>query len=388
LIERTEEQWIGVLRPEGAGKRKGNKMPDQSSLSRRGFLRGVAGACALGAAGTLVGCGGSSSDESTDSSDSSDSSTASYKVEMVTDTGGVNDQSFNQLSWAGLQQLQEEEGWEVSYLESSQESDYATNLDKAVDDGSDLVWGIGFAMADAVGNAAKVNPDVQFAIVDNANPTGASNITGLTFRAQESSFLVGYIAACVTSSGTVGHVLGIESDALRLFEFGYKAGVAYANSVKGTNVQVLTQYAESFSDSALGSSITQSMISEGADIVFHSAGGTGVGVINACKDAGIYAIGVDMDQSYLAEGTVLTSALKKVDVAIVDVSKRLLSGELEGGSDIELGLSEDAVGIPEDYSIMGEDVYNEAMEVADQIKDGTIDVPGTQDEYDTYVASL
>ncbi|MGI6230692.1 MAG: BMP family lipoprotein [Tractidigestivibacter sp.] len=363
-------------------------MPDQSSLSRRGFLRGVAGACALGAAGTLVGCGGSSSDESTDSSDSSDSSTASYKVEMVTDTGGVNDQSFNQLSWAGLQQLQEEEGWEVSYLESSQESDYATNLDKAVDDGSDLVWGIGFAMADAVGNAAKVNPDVQFAIVDNANPTGASNITGLTFRAQESSFLVGYIAACVTSSGTVGHVLGIESDALRLFEFGYKAGVAYANSVKGTNVQVLTQYAESFSDSALGSSITQSMISEGADIVFHSAGGTGVGVINACKDAGIYAIGVDMDQSYLAEGTVLTSALKKVDVAIVDVSKRLLSGELEGGSDIELGLSEDAVGIPEDYSIMGEDVYNEAMEVADQIKDGTIDVPGTQDEYDTYVASL
>ncbi|MCI1645504.1 MAG: BMP family ABC transporter substrate-binding protein [Olsenella sp.] len=365
-------------------------MPDQSSFTRRGFLKGLAGTCALGATGALVGCGGSSGGPSTsgDSTDSGAMSGMTHKVEMVTDTGGVNDQSFNQISWSGLQQLQQNEGWDVSYLESKQEADYATNLDKAVDDDAELVWAIGFAMAEAVGNAAKANPDVQFGIIDNANPTGASNITGVQFRAQESSFLVGYIAACVSKTGKVGNVLGVESDVLRQFEFGYKAGVAYANKDKGLNVQSESQYAESFGDAAKGSSITQRMVSNGCDVVFQAAGGTGVGVINACKDAGIYAIGVDMDQSYLAEGTVLTSALKKVDVAIVDVSKRLLSGELEGGTDIILGLSDGAVGIPEDHSLMGDDVYNDAMAVAELIKSGAIVPPATSDDYDKFVASL
>ncbi|NLH91582.1 MAG: BMP family ABC transporter substrate-binding protein [Atopobium sp.] len=361
-------------------------MPDQSSFTRRGFLKGLAGACALGATGALVGCGGSSS--SSGSSDSSAKAGTTHKVEMVTDTGGVNDQSFNQISWSGLQQLQQEEGWDVSYLESKQESDYATNLDKAVDDNAELIWAIGFSMAEAVGNAAKANPDVQFGIIDNDNPTGASNITGVQFRAQESSFIVGYIAACMSKTGMVGNVLGIESDVLSQFEFGYKAGVAYANKEKGLNVQCESQYAESFSDAAMGSSITQHMVSDGCDVVFQAAGGTGVGVINACKDAGIYAIGADMDQSYLAEGTVLTSALKRADVAIVDVSKRILSGDLKGGSNITLGLSDGAVGIPEDYSLMGENVYNDALTVEELIKSGDIVPPATSDDYDKFVASL
>ena len=130
------------------------------------------------------------------------------------------------------------------------------------------------------------------------------------------------------------------------------------------------------------------MVSDGCDVVFQAAGGTGVGVINACKDAGIYAIGADMDQSYLAEGTVLTSALKEVDVAVVDVSKRLLSGDLKGGSNITLGLSDGAVGIPEDYSLMGEDVYNDALAVEELIKSGDVVPPATSDDYDKFVASL
>lgn len=381
---------MGYLVRERTGRRKGTEMPDQNSFTRRGFLKGLAGACALGATGALVGCGGSSSDSSSSSDTSSSTATSgtTHKVEMVTDTGGVNDQSFNQISWSGLQRLQQEEGWDVSYLESKQESDYATNLDKAVDDDAELIWAIGFAMADAVGNAAKANPNVQFGIIDNANPTDASNITGVQFRAQESSFIVGYIAACVSKTGMVGNVLGVESDVLRQFEFGYKAGVAYANKEKGLNVQCESQYAESFGDAAKGSSITQRMVSDGCDVVFQAAGGTGVGVINACKDAGIYAIGADMDQSYLAEGTVLTSALKEVDVAVVDVSKRLLSGDLKGGSNITLGLSDGAVGIPEDYSLMGEDVYNDALAVEELIKSGDVVPPATSDDYDKFVASL
>ena len=350
------------------------------SVSRRGFVAGMGATAAMAVMAGLAGCGGSG--------EGGGSGETAMKLEMVTDTGGVNDQSFNQLSWEGMQRLEEENGWEVSYLESKQESDYATNLDKAVDDGCNLIWGVGFAMADAVSNCAAQNPDVQFAIIDNANPSDAANITGVQFRAQEPSFIVGYIAACFSKSGKVGYVGGISSDVIDQFEFGYKAGVAYANSVKGTNVTVDAQYAESFSDSAKGKSIAQRMFSDGCDVVFHAAGGTGTGVIEAAKDAGLYAIGVDMDQNHLAPENVITSALKRVDVAVVDVSNQILSGELEGGSNVSLGLTEDCVGIPEDCSLYGEDIYNEAIELEDQIKNGDIVPPANEDDYNAFVESL
>ena len=348
------------------------------NVSRRGF---VAGMGAVAAMAGLAGCGGGGGEGDA-------ASTEVVKVQMVTDTGGVNDQSFNQLAWEGMQQLQEENGWEVNYLESTQEADYAPNLDRCVDDGCALIWGVGFAMADAVATCAETNPDIQFAIIDNANPSDAANITGVQFRAQEPSFIVGYIAACFSKSGKVGYVGGISSDVIDQFEFGYKAGVAYANSVKGTNVTVDAQYAESFSDSAKGKSIAQKMFSDGCDVVFHAAGGTGTGVIEAAKDAGLYAIGVDMDQNHLAPENVITSALKRVDVAVVDVSNQILSGELEGGSNVSLGLTEDCVGIPEDCSLYGEDIYNEALDVEEQIKNGDIVPPANEADYDSFVASL
>lgn len=363
-------------------------MSSQDKLSRRGFLKGFAGACALGATGVLAGCGGGASAGSGSAAATGSSDKKSYKVEMITDTGGVNDQSFNQSSWKGLEELRDKDGWDVSYLESKQESDYPTNLDKAVDDGSQLVWGIGFAMADAVATCAGQNPDVQFAIVDNANPSGAANITGVNFRAQESCFICGYVAARFSKTGKVGFVGGIKSDVIDQFEFGYKAGVAYANKENGTNVECQSQYAESFSDSAKGKSIATKMFSDGCDVVIHAAGGVGVGVIEAAKDADKYAIGADLDQSFLDKDHVLTSALKNVDVAVYDVSKKLMSGELEGGTDITLGLTEDAVGIPENHDIMGDEIYNAALEVEKKIKDGDIKPPASQEDYDKYVASL
>lgn len=347
-------------------------MGASDNVSRRGFLRGAAGIGAFGAAAFLAGCGESSSSNNSSNSNSSSDAGKKYKVEMVTDTGGVNDQSFNSSSWQGLQKLQDEEGWDVSYLESKQESDYATNLDKAVDDEANLIWGIGFAMADAVGNAAKANPDVQFAIIDNVNPTGGSNITGVTFRAQESCFMCGYIAARFSKSAMVGFIGGITSDVIDQFEYGYRAGIDYANKEQGLNVQCEVQYADSFSDSAKGKSIANKMFSDGCDVVIHAAGGVGVGVIDAAKDAGKYAIGADLDQGHLAPENVLTSALKKCNVAVDDVSKRLLTGDLEGGSSIDLGLSDDAVGIPENHDIMGDEIYNAAIEVGDKIKSGDI----------------
>ncbi|WP_314026635.1 BMP family ABC transporter substrate-binding protein [Olsenella uli] len=349
------------------------------NLSRRQFMRGTA---ALAVTLGLGGCGG------TDTGATDKASEASYKIQMVTDTGGVNDQSFNQLAWEGLQKLKDERGWDISYLESKQESDYATNLDKAVDDNANLVWGVGFAMADAVENSAKSNPDVQFAVIDNAYENPPSNLVGVCFRAQEPSFMVGYIAACTTKTGQVGFVGGVSSSIIDQFEWGYKAGVAYGAKEKGTEVTVSAQYADSFTDSAKGKAIASKMFSDGCDVVFHAAGGVGTGVIEAAKEANKYAIGVDKDQAYLAPDNVLTSALKRVDKAVIEVSQKIEAKEVSGGDNMSLGMSEEAVGIPEDHKLMGEDVYKAAIELGDKIRGGSIVPPASEADYATYVAAL
>lgn len=147
-------------------------------------------------------------------------------------------------------------GAKVSYLESKQESDYATNLDKVVDSGNKLVWGIGFAMSDAITKAAKANPDVSYAIVDNSyGDDTPANVTGVMFNAQEPSFIVGYIAAKTTKTGKVGFVGGIKSGIIDQFQYGYQAGVQYAAKELGKDITVDVQYAESFSDASKGKAI-------------------------------------------------------------------------------------------------------------------------------------
>lgn len=358
----------------------------QNDVTRRGFVKAAVAAGSLSMLG-LVACNGTSSNKDADSKTTTDEK-AARKVSMVTDTGGVNDQSFNQGAWEGMEELQKKNGWEVSYIESKQESDYASNLDKAVDSDCDLVWGVGFAMARAVGAAAAQNPDVQFAIIDNENPTGAANITGVQFRAQEPSFIVGYIAARVSTTAQVGFVGGVSSEVIDQFEYGYRAGVAYANAEQNTNVQVQVQYAESFSDSAKGKSIAAKMFSDGCDIVFHAAGGVGTGIIEAAKEADKFAIGVDRDQAYLAPDHVLTSAMKNVNVAVVDVSQKLLNGELTPGSNVEFGFSEDGVCIPEDHRHYPEEVYQAAVALETKIKAGSITPPKNQETLDSFKPAL
>lgn len=365
----------------------------------------LAAVLAVALSASMAACGGSTTTSSTggaaastgdtESAAASATSTGSgsvsfagKKVMMVTDTGGVNDQSFNQSSWEGLQNLNKDTGAEVSYAESKQESDYATNLDKGVDGGNQLIWGVGFAMADAVKTAAQQNPDVKYAIIDNAYDDTPSNLTAVVFRSQEQSFLVGYIAARTTKTNKVGFVGGIPSDTISQFEFGYKAGVAYGAKELNKTIDVVSQYAQSFNDSAKGKAIANSMFSGGCDIVFHAAGGVGTGVIEAAKESGKYAIGVDRDQAYLAPDNVLTSALKLCNTAVYDVSKRILSGEDLGGQTISLGLSEGGVGIPTEHKLMGDDTYNATIQLEQKIKDKEIVPPANENDYNTYVQSL
>ncbi len=350
-----------------------------AKMTRRTFATTMG----VGALAALAGCGGGASD-------SGAAADGSVKVEMVTDTGGVNDQSFNQLAWAGMQKLEADNGWEVSYIESKQDADYMTNLDKAVDDGAQLVWGIGFAMAEAVNTAADQNPDVQFALIDGTNDNGAANLTGVLFKAQEPSFAVGYIAARMSKSGKVGFVGGMSSETIQQFEYGFYAGIEYANAEQGTKVEYQGQYAESFGDAAKGKSIAQKMIKDGCDVLYHAAGGTGVGMLEACNDAGVWSIGVDQDQAVLFPDykTIITSALKKVDEAVVSVSNGIIDGSVAGGENIVLGAAEDAIGIAPTHDNLPDDVYEAALEVIEKIKAGDIEVPDTKDGLDAYKATL
>ena len=310
------------------------------------------------------------------------------KMGMVTDTGGVNDQSFNQSSWAGMQAFNSTHpDVSISYLESKQETDYETNLDKMADSSNDLIWGIGFAMADALLNAAKRNPDVHYAIVDNSYENTPKNVTGVMFRAQESSFVVGYIAGKTTTTNKVGFIGGMSSVIIDQFQYGYQAGVDYAAKELGKKIETKVQYAESFSDSAKGKAIGTKMFSDGCDIIFHAAGGSGVGVIESAKTAGKFAIGVDLDQAYLAPDNVLTSALKNVDKAVQLVSEDLYNKEEIGGKTYDLGLHEDAVGIPTHHKNMPDEVYNDALKIEQKIKDGEIIPPYNSSTYTTYKSS-
>ena len=320
--------------------------------------------------------------------DFSDIDGIGWKVAMITDTGGINDQSFNQSAWEGLQRLHQETGAETGYVESKQSADFSSNFENLIDNGNTLCWGIGYACADAVLEAAESNPDVNFACVDNAFADAPDNVTGVVFRAQESSFMVGYIAAAVTKTGKVGFVGGISSDVIKQFECGYEAGVAYANSVLGKKVTVTSQYAESFSDAAKGKSIANKMFTDGCDIVYHAAGGTGTGVIEAAKEAGKFAIGVDRDQAYLAPKNVLTSSLKNVDIAVDLVSRQHIAGRKIGGKNMGFGLADDAVGLPVHHENYSDEIYNAAIEIGEQIKRGTIVPPATADELKAYKESL
>lgn len=301
------------------------------------------------------------------------------KVAMVTDTGGVNDQSFNQSAWEGLQRAEKELGIKPGYQESKQDADYAPNIETLLDQENDLVWGIGFKMADAMKEAAENYPEQKFAIIDNAYENGPENIIGVTFKEQEPSYLVGLIAGKMTKSNKIGFIGGMDVPVIKKFEYGFRAGVKAVNP----NAEVVVQYANSFSDAAKGKGIAKQMYQKGADIIFHAAGDTGTGMIEAAKEENKFAIGVDRDQNSLAPENVITSAMKRVDSAIFDVTKKLKDGTFEGGTTVTYGLAEGGVDIASTTSKnVPEDVIKLVDEYKQKIIKGEIKVPATQEEFD------
>lgn len=301
---------------------------------------------------------------------------SSIKIGMVTDTGGVNDGSFNQSSWEGLKRAQDELGIQAKYLESKTDSDYGANIETFIDEDYDLIICVGFMLADATKAAAEANPDQKFAIIDDSS-IDLPNVTCLMFKQAQASYLVGYVAGLTTKSNTVGFVIGMNTVVMNEFGYGYCAGVLDANP----DAKILQYNADSFADTAGGKSAATQMVTNGADVIYHAAGGTGLGVIDGCKEKGIWAIGVDSDQSVIAPETILTSAMKRVDNASFDVSKAVCEGTLKGGI-ITYDLAASGVDIAPTITNLSDDVIKAVEEVKAKIISGEIVVPETQADFE------
>jgi basic membrane protein A len=327
---------------------------------------------ALSLIGTLVGgCGQARNDAN------AGGGKKTIKVALITDTGGLNDRSFNSLSYAGLQRAEKELGIQGDVVQSNSEADYVPNLTKFAQQGFNLVIAVGFLMTDAVEQVSKQYPNTKFLILD-VPVTDRANVVGAVFKTEQSAYLAGAMAgllerasgvAKMNEKNVVGVVGGMQIPPVTEYIAGFQQGVKKTNP-SGT---VLIKWTNSFTDQALGSQIAQSEISSGADIVFQLAGGAGIGVITAAKTAGVYAIGADADQSYLAPNTVLTSTLKGVDTATYDVIQQVQNNQFKSGVQ-SFDLADGGIGLAKFNSVVSQDIINQVNTLATQIKNGTLKV--------------
>lgn len=267
------------------------------------------------------------------------------KVGLVFDVGGRGDKSFNDSAFRGLERAKKDLGIEYEYIEPSEAADRENALRQFASGKFDLVIGIGFIFTDDVNRVASAFPGKPFACVDyavNPNKPMPSNVVALKFREQEASFLGGVVAALTSKTKVIGFVGGMDVPLIHKFEAGFKAGALWADP----KVKVLSAYAgvtpEAFKDPSKGKEIALSQIGQGADVIYHASGSTGLGVFEAARDKKILAMGVDSDQYKDAPGFVLTSVTKQVDEAVFRAIKAAKDGKALKGV-LELGLKEKGV---------------------------------------------
>lgn len=351
------------------------------------------GAVALAAAVTLTACGSNS--KSTSSSKSK--TDAKHSVAIVTDIGGVDDRSFNQSAWEGLEAWGKEHNLKkgtggYDYIQSKDAADYTTNMNSAVSANFQTIFGIGYLLEDAIKTTAAANSDKHFAIIDSV--VDGDNVVSATFRDNEASYLAGIAAAYTTKTNKVGFIGGEEGEVIDHFEAGFKKGVDDGAKALNKTINVDIQYAASFGDPAKGKALAANMYENKADIIFHASGGTGAGVFTEAKainsqltkaefdEKGVWVIGVDSDQQ--AEGKfttkdskdanfTLTSTLKGVGAAVQDISNRSLKDKFPGGKHLVYGLKDGGVDLTDGY--LSDDAKAAIKDAKQDVIDEKITVP-------------
>jgi basic membrane protein A len=336
-------------------------------------------ALALGVAA----CGSSNDNKSSSSSTSTGtSSTASQgkkiKVGLVTDIGGLNDRSFNHLAYVGLQRAEKELGIQGRVLTSKSNSDYVPNLTTLAQQNYDLIIPVGFLMADATDAVAKQAPNAKFAIVD-VDATGLkgkpTNVEGLLFKEQEACFLAGYLAGLYAKDNNIKVISSVGGQKIPPVDHyiaGYQAGAKAADP----GIQTLNGYSQDFVAQDKCKEIALNQIAKGSGVVFQVAGQCGLGALDAAKEKGKQGIGVDADQGYLGS-YILTSAEKKVDVAVFNAIKAAQQGQFNGGQDTINDLTNNGVGFGK-LNAKGQKYQSQLQKVAADIKSGKIkNIPDT-----------
>ena len=281
---------------------------------------------------------------------------ADFKPAVVYDMGGKFDKSFNEGVYNGVKRFTEETGIEVMEFEVTNEAQRQRSMERLIQRGATVLLGVGFGQADAITAVAEAHPDAQFGIID-VFWLDQPNLRQYSFKEHEGSYLVGVAAAMKSETGMVGFVGGMDVPLIRKFACGYVQGV---KSV-GADIEVLQNMTgttpSAWNDPVKGGELAQSQIDRGADVIYHAAGGTGIGVIQTTADAGKLAIGVDANQNYLAPGKVLTSMVKRVDVAAYQHFMDAHQGNFSSGV-MQLGLAEGGV----DWAV---DEHNQGLVAGD-----------------------
>ena len=353
---------------------------------------------ALAASLGLVACGTGEGDKGTTTNGE-----AKIKVGMMTDSGTIDDKSFNQGTWEGIKRYESENGTiEAQYIKPGGEAtqDYLEAASNLLTAGNEMIIAPGFKFKEAIGKLQGENPETKFVILDGEPEGGvAENSVAIYFAEQEAGFLAGIAAALETKTGKVGFIGGMVIPAVQKFGYGFVTGVAYANANLGTNVEVADYlYNGTFNDVSGGQAQAGGMYDKGIDIIFVAAGGVGNGVIAEGKvraEAGddVYVIGVDVDQyedGIISDGSsvILTSAIKRIDNAAYDKIDELVNGTFTGGQVITMDAKNDGVGLPAENPNLSEATQQAADEAFELIKNGTIVVPTELDEVTAMLEDL
>ena len=328
-------------------------------------------------ASLLVGCSSTKTDTTAPQGNAPQST---LTVAMVTDSGGVHDNSFNQGAWEGLTRAQNELGVKSSYVESKRPEDYYANLTGLIKNKTDLTFGVGFTLEEDVKKVALANPDAKMGFVDsNFGGDIPKNVVAVTFKENEGSFLMGVLAGKMTKTNKIGFIGGMKYELIERFDYGFQAGIKAVNP----SAQVTSLYADSFDKADMGKMLASQLYQSGADIIFHAAGATGDGLFKEAKERGkgYWVIGVDRDQYDLAPENVLSSMVKRVDNGVYAVTEALKNGKFAGGTELVMGMKENGVGYaPSTSKNTPADVIKLMDEYKDKIIKGEIQVPATAEE--------
>ncbi|MEO9174553.1 MAG: BMP family ABC transporter substrate-binding protein [Gaiellales bacterium] len=308
--------------------------------------------------------------------------TATLKIGLVTDIGGLNDRSFNHLAYLGVTEAQKKLGVQIKVLQSKSGSDYIPYLSTLAAQHYDLVIAVGFLMGAAVKAVSAQFPSTKFAIIDVDNPSagGGKNVEGLTFHEEESGYVAGYLAGLMqkvkgprnNGKNVVSTVGGVKIPPVDHYIAGFIAGSKAADPT----VTELNGYSNSFTDAAKCKSLAQTQLAKGSDVVFAVAGGCGLGALSAANSKGVWGVGVDADQNYLGP-YMLTSAVKKVDFAVYATISKLKQGTFAGGQTTTFGIKNFAAGISGYASTVPSSVKTKVNAIIAKIKAGGIKIPNT-----------